>query len=48
MSPLVTVALYVDTAICEIVGCYLPMLHLAGRIGWWAYPLALASLSAFV
>lgn len=48
MSPLATVALYALTALCEIVGCYLPMLRLAGRIGWWAYPVALAALSTFV
>lgn len=48
MSPATALLLYVVTAICEIVGCYLPMLHLSGRIGWWAYPAAFIALSGFV
>lgn len=42
------VALFAVTAVFEIVGCYLPMLHLAGRCGLWVYPVAAVALSAFV
>jgi small multidrug resistance family-3 protein len=42
-----TVALFVATAVCEIVGCYLPFLWLRhGKSAWLLLPAA-ASLAAF-
>lgn len=48
MNTVPAVALFAATAILEIVGCYLPLQHLAGRCGLWAYPAAAASLAGFV
>lgn len=42
------IALYAVTALFEIVGCYLPMLHVTGRCGLWVYPVAAVALSVFV
>ncbi|TAK22767.1 MAG: YnfA family protein [Myxococcaceae bacterium] len=42
-----TAALFVVTAVAEILGCYLPFLWLRqGRSGWWLVPAAL-SLAVF-
>jgi small multidrug resistance family-3 protein len=42
-----TLALFVATAVCEIVGCYLPYLWLRqGKAAWLLVPAA-ASLAAF-
>ncbi|CAM5197171.1 hypothetical protein CDEF62S_03040 [Castellaniella defragrans] len=47
MPPLGTFALYVATALAEIVGCYLPYLWLKeGRSAWLLLPAA-ASLALF-
>lgn len=47
-APLVTLVLYLITAIAEIVGCYLILLF-TERHGrwWWSLPLAAISLAAF-
>lgn len=47
MEPLKTLALFVVTAVAEIVGCYLPYLWLKqGKTAWLLMPAA-ASLAAF-
>ncbi|MFT3817211.1 MAG: YnfA family protein [Rubrivivax sp.] len=47
MDPLKTFALFVLTAVAEIVGCYLPYLWLKqGKSGWLLVPAA-ASLALF-
>lgn len=48
MQGIQVVSLFIATAICEIVGCYLPMLHLSGKSGWWVYPVAILALGIFV
>jgi small multidrug resistance family-3 protein len=48
MDILKTLGLFVATAVCEILGCYLPSLWLKdGRSPWLLLPAA-ASLAAFV
>ncbi len=44
---LVTLGLYVVTAIAEIVGCYLVLLFSQRPARWWLVPLALFSLAVF-
>lgn len=46
--PLATAALFVLTAVMEIVGCFLPMLWLRGRVGAWVLLPAALALTAFV
>lgn len=47
MEPLKTLALFIVTAVAEIVGCYLPYLWLKqGKTAWLLIPAA-ASLAAF-
>lgn len=47
MSEVKTVALFLITAVAEILGCYLPSLWLTqGRSAWWLVPGALC-LAAF-
>jgi len=47
MEPLKTLALFIVTAVAEIVGCYLPYLWLKqGKTAWLLMPAA-ASLAAF-
>lgn len=47
MSPLKTLALFVATALAEIVGCYLPYMWLKqGKSAWLVVPAA-ASLALF-
>lgn len=48
MDPIKTSALFVLTAIAEIVGCYLPYLWLRDRAGAWVLVPAALSLIAFV
>jgi len=48
MSVLATTALFVATAIAEIVGCYLPYLFLKGRAAPWVLAPAAISLALFV
>ncbi len=48
MNALITTALFVATAIAEIVGCYLPYLWLKGRAPIWVLIPAAASLALFV
>jgi small multidrug resistance family-3 protein len=48
MNPLVTLALFVCTAIAEIVGCYLPYLWLQQRAPAWVLLPAVVALGAFV
>lgn len=43
-----TLALFVATAIAEIVGCYLPLLWLKGTAAWWVLIPAVLSLGLFV
>jgi small multidrug resistance family-3 protein len=43
-----TFALFVATAIAEIIGCYLPYLWLNGRAPVWVLILAAISLAVFV
>lgn len=43
-----TVALFVVTAVAEIVGCYLPLLWLRGAAASWVLVPAVLSLGAFV
>jgi small multidrug resistance family-3 protein len=45
---LTTTALFVATAIAEIVGCYLPYLWVKGRAPVWVLAPAAASLVVFV
>jgi len=48
MFELKTTALFIATAIAEIIGCYLPWLWLnKGASAWWLVPAA-ASLALFV
>ena len=46
--PLATAALFVLTAVMEIVGCFLPTLSLRGRAGTWVLLPAALALVAFV
>ncbi len=46
--PLATAALFVLTAVMEIVGCFLPTLWLRGRAGSWVLLPAALALTAFV
>ena len=46
--PLATAALFVLTAVMEILGCYLPTLWLRGRAGMWVLLPAALALAAFV
>ena len=46
--PLATAALFVLTAVMEIVGCFLPTLWLRGRAGIWVLLPAALALVAFV
>jgi len=48
MNPLATTALFVATAVAEIVGCYLPWLWLRDRAPAWVLVPAAVSLVAFV
>lgn len=48
MNLVVTTALFVGTAVAEIVGCYLPYLWLKGRAPLWVLVPAAASLTLFV
>jgi small multidrug resistance family-3 protein len=48
MSLVPTTALFVATAIAEIVGCYLPLLWLKDRAPLWVLFPAAASLALFV
>lgn len=48
MKALPTIALFVATAIAEIVGCYLPFLWLKNRAPLWVLLPAAASLALFV
>lgn len=43
-----TAALFVVTAVMEIIGCFLPYLWLKGRAGAWVLAPAAAALLAFV
>lgn len=47
MNLVVTIALFVGTAVAEIVGCYLPYLWLKGRAPLWVLVPAAASLALF-
>ncbi len=47
MDPTKTVALFVVTALAEIVGCYLPYLWLRDRAGVWVLVPAGLALAAF-
>lgn len=46
--PLATAALFVLTAVMEILGCYLPWLWLRGHAGAWVLLPAALALMAFV
>ena len=46
--PLATAALFVLTAVMEIIGCFLPTLWLRGRAGIWVLLPAALTLVAFV
>ena len=46
--PLATTALFVLTAVMEILGCYLPYLWLRGKAGAWVLLPAALALAAFV
>ena len=46
--PLATAALFVLTAVMEILGCYLPYLWLRGKAGAWVLLPAALALAAFV
>jgi len=48
MNALITTALFVATAIAEIVGCYLPYLWLKNRAPAWVLVPAAVSLALFV
>jgi small multidrug resistance family-3 protein len=48
MNTFTTTALFICTAIAEIVGCYLPYLWLKGRAPGWALLPAAGALVAFV
>jgi small multidrug resistance family-3 protein len=48
LNPLSTAALFVATALAEIVGCYLPGLWLQSRAPAWVLLPAAAALCAFV
>lgn len=48
MSPPKAALLFVATALCEIVGCYLPYLVLRERRSAWLLLPAIASLALFV
>ncbi len=48
MNVLVTTALFVATAVAEILGCYLPYLWLHGRASGWVLAPAAVSLAVFV
>lgn len=48
MNILSTTALFISTAIAEIVGCYLPYLWLKGRADSWVLGPAAVSLAIFV
>jgi small multidrug resistance family-3 protein len=43
-----TFALFVATAVAELVGCYLPLLWLTGKGGIWLLAPAAVSLAVFV
>lgn len=47
MNLVVTTALFLATAVAEIVGCYLPYLWLKGRAPLWVLVPAAASLALF-
>jgi len=47
MNFVVTTALFVATAVAEIIGCYLPYLWLKGRAPLWVLVPAAASLALF-
>ncbi|QTD44792.1 YnfA family protein [Ottowia testudinis] len=46
--PLASAALFMLTAVTEIVGCFLPTLWLRGRTGAWVLLPAALALTAFV
>lgn len=46
--PLAIAAVFVLTAVLEILGCYLPYLWLRGRVGAWVLLPAALALMAFV
>ena len=48
MNLVTTTALFVATAVAELVGCYLPYLWLKGRAPAWVLLPAAASLAVFV
>jgi small multidrug resistance family-3 protein len=48
MSAIATTALFIATAIAEILGCYLPYLWLKGRTPIWVLAPAALSLTLFV
>ena len=48
MTFLTTTALFIATALAEILGCYLPYLWLQGRAGVWVLLPAALSLALFV
>jgi small multidrug resistance family-3 protein len=48
MNPLLTTALFVATAVAEIMGCYLPYLWLRKGAPAWVLLPAAASLAVFV
>ena len=48
MNLLMTIGLFVLTAIAEIVGCYLPYLWLKGKAPVWVLGPAVVSLALFV
>ncbi len=48
MSAIATTALFVATAVAEILGCYLPYLWLKGRAPFWVLAPAAVSLAVFV
>ena len=48
MTLLTSAGLFAVTALCEIVGCYLPWLWLNGRAGAWVLAPAALALVAFV
>jgi small multidrug resistance family-3 protein len=48
MNAIATTALFVATAIAEILGCYLPYLWLKGRAPLWVLAPAALSLAVFV
>lgn len=48
MHPAATLALYLVTAVMEIVGCFLPALWLGKKAGAWVLAPAALALAAFV